>query len=60
MTKQKRELKNDKLFEADNAYTQLEADIEKMKRDQDKNMERRLHQLTKQLRADTDHYKRTL
>ena len=47
MTKQKRELKNDKLFEADNAYTQLEADIEKIKKDQDKNMERRLHQLTK-------------
>lgn len=42
LSKQKREVKNDKLFEAESQEQQLTADIEKIKRDTDKNIDRRV------------------
>ena len=60
LSKQKREVKNDKLLETENSCTQLVADIEKIQKDADKNIDRRVQQLNKQLRADNEHYRRTL
>lgn len=42
LSKQKREVKNDKLFEVESQEQQLTADIEKIKRDTDKNIDRRV------------------
>lgn len=42
LSKQRREVKNDKLFEAESQVDQLTADIEKIKRDADKNIDRRV------------------
>ena len=53
-------MKNDKLYEAETACMQLTNDIDKMQRDVDKNTDRRLQQLNKQLRSDIEHHKRTL
>ena len=58
--KQKLEVKNDKLFEAENVCQQFTADIELINQDVDKNIDKRILQLSKQMRADTEHYRRTL
>lgn len=60
ISKQKREVKNDKLFEAESSCQQLTADINKVQKDTEKNIDRRMQQLSKQLRADTDHFRRNL
>ena len=60
ISKQKREVKNDKLFNAENTCMQYTVDIDKSQKDSEKNIDRRMQQLNKQLRADLDHYKRTL
>ena len=60
ISKQKREVKNDKLYEVESAQQQLTADIAKIQKDTEKNLDRRIQQLSKQNRADIDHYKRNL
>jgi len=45
--KQKLEVKNDKLFEAENVCQQFTADIELINQDVDKNIDKRILQLSK-------------
>lgn len=58
LNRNKSEMKNEKMFEASNAVNEEQAGIEKLRRDQERHMERKTHQYNKQLHQDIEHYKR--
>ena len=58
--KNKTEMKNEQLFEASNEYNEEEAGIEKMRRDQERYIERKSTQYTKSMNQEIMHYKRQL
>ena len=59
-TKQKLEVKNDKLFEAQNQLDQMKDDGRKLQKENEKNLDRKMTQLNKQYRNDIDSYKSNL
>ena len=58
--KNKTEMKNEQLFEASNTFNEEEAGIDKLRRDQERYLERKTNQYTKSLHQEIQHYKRQL
>ena len=56
--KNKTEMKNEQLFEASNEFNEEEAGIEKLRRDQERYIERKSVQYTKSMNQEIMHYKR--